>query len=110
MEDLEDALRGEVRDWQEKARVQEKAQAQKSRINLFLAAVLGSSLLAAGAAEVGQIIGGEYQEDVKRCEIALNAIEKLTSSDLTGFSEVQVARIREEVVEMMDANCHIDPE
>lgn len=108
MDDLEAELRTEVQRWRERATVQEKAQARKSRINLLLAAVLGSSLFAAAATEVGQIVRGEYQEDIRRCELALGAIDRLTTANLTGFSDAQAALIRDEVVDMMDANCHIE--
>ncbi|KUF12683.1 hypothetical protein [Pseudoponticoccus marisrubri] len=108
MTELEERLEREVAEWRAREQARSEKDARKSRWNIVLAALLGSTLLGAVVTEIGEIVGGEYREDVERCRIALDNLQDLGAQDLSGLGEEVQKRVLAELVEMMDDNCHFD--
>lgn len=107
MSELENRLAQEVRQWREKDEKRTEEVRQKSRTNLILSLVLGSSLFTAAVTQVIEIFGNEYKEDVRRCELAIEGLEKLGGAPLKSLPPEDRDRVIGELVEMMDSNCHV---
>ena len=108
MSDLEERLRQEAETWQQRFENAEAQQKSKARTNTILALFLGSSLLTAALTEGFEILNGEFQEDVKICELGLDFVKDVEKSDLDNYTSEEAEEVRRTVVKMISSSCSND--